>query len=106
MRSAPSPAPWRCSWPWRRSTKRTARTICRRWKWASGCTRARLCVGNIGSPERMKYGVVGRHVNLTSRIQSYTTGGQILISEATRQEVGILRLGKQTEVKAKGIEHP
>jgi adenylate cyclase len=55
----------------------------------------------------MKYGVVGSHVNLTSRIQSYTTGGQILISEATLQEVGqILKIGKQAEVKAKGIEHP
>jgi adenylate cyclase len=29
------------------------------------------------------------------------------VSEATRQEVGqILKLGKQTEVKAKGVEHP
>ncbi|HEX7043018.1 MAG TPA: PAS domain-containing protein [Burkholderiales bacterium] len=66
-----------------------------------------VVVGNIGSPERMKYGVVGSHVNLTSRIQSYTTGGQILVSETTRQEVGrILRVGKQMEVKAKGIETP
>src|SRR3954465_11804143 len=45
-------------------------------------------VGNIGSLERMKYGVGGSHVNLTSRIQSCTTGGQILVSEATRREVG------------------
>ena len=72
-----------------------------------GIHTGQVVVGNIGSPERMKYGVVGSHVNLTSRIQSYTTGGQILISEATRQEVGqILKLGKQTEVKAKGVEHP
>jgi adenylate cyclase len=55
----------------------------------------------------MKYGVVGSQVNLTSRIQSYTTGGQVLISEATRQDVGrILKPGKQMEIKAKGIEHP
>jgi adenylate cyclase len=66
-----------------------------------------VVVGNIGSSERMKYGVVGSHVNLTSRIQSYTTGGQILISEATLQEVGrILKIGNQTEVRAKGIENP
>src|SRR4029079_2938668 len=72
-----------------------------------GVHTGQVVVGNIGSPERMKYGVVGSHVNLTSRIQSYTTGGQILISEATRQEVGqILKFGKQSEVKAKGIEHP
>ena len=55
----------------------------------------------------MKYGVVGSHVNLTSRIQSYTTGGQILISDATRREVGhILKTGTRMDVKAKGIEHP
>jgi adenylate cyclase len=55
----------------------------------------------------MKYGVVGSHVNLTSRIQSYTTGGQILISEATRQDVGpLVKIGKQMEVKAKGFEQP
>jgi len=66
-----------------------------------------VVVGNIGSPKRMKYGVVGSDVNLTSRIQSYTIGGQILISEATRREVvPILRIEKQMEVKAKGFEEP
>ena len=72
-----------------------------------GLHTGQVVLGNIGSPERMKYGVVGRHVNLTSRIQSYSTGGQILISEATRREAGAgLKIGKQTEIKAKGIEHP
>jgi adenylate cyclase len=72
-----------------------------------GVHTGQVVVGNIGSPERMKYDVIGSQVNLTSRIQSYTTGGQILISETTRQEVGrILKLGKQMEVKAKGIEQP
>jgi PAS domain S-box-containing protein len=66
-----------------------------------------VVVGNVGSPERMKYGVVGSHVNLTSRIQSYTTGGQILISDAARREVGhTLKTGTRMEVKAKGIKHP
>jgi adenylate cyclase len=72
-----------------------------------GVHTGQVVVGNIGSPERMKYDVIGSQVNLTSRIQSYTTGSQILISETTRQEVGrILKLGKQMEVKAKGIEQP
>ena len=70
-----------------------------------GIHTGQVVVGNIGSPERMKYGVVGRDVNLTSRIQSFTTGGQILISDSTRHEVGrILRIGKQMEVAAKGID--
>ena len=72
-----------------------------------GIHTGQVVVGNIGSPERMKYGVVGSHVNLASRIQSYSTGGQILVSETTRKEVGpALRIGKQMEVRAKGIEQP
>jgi adenylate cyclase len=72
-----------------------------------GIHTGQVVLGNIGSSERMKYGVVGSQVNLTSRIQSYTTGGQILISETTRHEVGrMLKSGKQMEIKAKGIEHP
>jgi PAS domain S-box-containing protein len=72
-----------------------------------GVHTGQVVVGNIGSSERTKYGVVGSHVNLTSRIQACTTGGQILISETTRNEVGrILRIGKQMEIKAKGVKHP
>jgi PAS domain S-box-containing protein len=66
-----------------------------------------VVVGNVGSPERMKYGVVGSHVNLTSRIQSYTTGGQILVSDSARREAGPnLKTGRQMQVKARGVEYP
>ncbi|MGH6825444.1 PAS domain-containing protein [Methyloceanibacter sp.] len=72
-----------------------------------GIHTGQVVVGNIGSAERMKYGVVGSQVNLTSRIQSCTIGGQILISETTRLEAGRgLKIGQQIEVKAKGVEHP
>jgi adenylate cyclase len=66
-----------------------------------------VVVGNIGSDRRAKYGVVGSHVNLTARIESYTIGGQVLISEATRQEVGpIVKVAEKIEVAAKGIDKP
>jgi adenylate cyclase len=46
-----------------------------------------VVVGNIGSENRSKYGVVGSSVNLTYRIESYTLGGQILISQSTYDDV-------------------
>jgi adenylate cyclase len=66
-----------------------------------------VVIGNIGSKKRTKYGVVGKAVNLTSRIESYTTGGQIFISRQTGDEVGNgLVTGARHEVHPKGVEHP
>jgi adenylate cyclase len=72
-----------------------------------GVNTGQVVVGNIGSHKRAKYGVVGAPVNLTSRIESYTVGGQILISAATLQEAGpIVRVQAPVEVEAKGIAEP
>lgn len=72
-----------------------------------GLNEAEVIVGNIGSSKRSKYAVVGSGVNMTSRIESYTVGGQILISESVRQEAGeILRIDSQFEVLPKGAETP
>ncbi|MCD8485821.1 MAG: adenylate/guanylate cyclase domain-containing protein [Desertifilum sp.] len=66
-----------------------------------------VVVGNIGSEKRTKYGVVGNNVNLTYRIESYTTGGQILISESTLQEVGSsIRIDGYKQVQPKGVKQP
>jgi class 3 adenylate cyclase/CHASE3 domain sensor protein len=68
---------------------------------------AKVIVGNIGSSKRIKYSVVGSGVNITSRIESYTVGGQVLISESVRQEAGeILRIDDKKEVVPKGAEVP
>ncbi len=72
-----------------------------------GLNTGEVVVGNIGSEIRSKYGVVGRNVNLTARIESYTTGGQVFISERTRDEVGdILRIDSDFQVSPKGVSHP
>ncbi|TDI47417.1 MAG: response regulator [Acidobacteria bacterium] len=64
-------------------------------------------VGNIGSQKRAKYGVVGSHVNLTGRIESYTVGGQILVSAATAKLLeGELVLGDELKLGAKGFKAP
>jgi PAS domain S-box-containing protein len=62
-----------------------------------------VIVGNIGSDRRMKYAAVGTPVNLTGRIESYTTGGQILISESALQEVApIVTVGRSLRIEPKG----
>lgn len=76
-----------------------------------GINTGEVVVGNIGSIKRTKYGVVGSQVNLTYRIESYTTGGQILISEMTRKAIEAadkvdLRIDNQKEVKPKGVKKP
>ncbi len=70
-----------------------------------GLNTGEVIVGNIGSEKRTKYGVVGSHVNLCGRIESYTVGGQILISPKTRELAGAeLTVAKEMTVYPKGVK--
>jgi adenylate cyclase len=66
-----------------------------------------VVVGNIGSDRRAKYGVVGPPVNITGRIESYTVGGQVLVSGETLAAAGDKPLvGERMEILAKGANAP
>lgn len=66
-------------------------------------------LGNIGSQTRMKYDMIGRNVNLASRIEGFTRGGQILVSTETLQAAGGLVTENEEGarwVRPKGIQDP
>ena len=72
-----------------------------------GLNETEVVVGNIGSAKRSKYAVVGSGVNMTSRIESFSVGGQILISKSVYDEASdILRIDAQRDVFPKGAEKP
>jgi len=69
-----------------------------------GVHTGRVVVGNIGSLRRTKYAAVGANVNLVGRIQSFTTGGQLLISEDTHRNIkSPLRIDGQYVVEPNGV---
>jgi len=68
-----------------------------------GIHTGRVIVGNIGSLRRTKYAAVGSNVNLAGRIESFSTGGQLLISESTREQIRApLRIDGHFSVEPKG----
>jgi class 3 adenylate cyclase len=63
-----------------------------------------VIVGNIGSEKRAKYGAVGSQVNFTGRLESFTVGGQVLISQATYELVAQkLDISDALDVEMKGV---
>jgi class 3 adenylate cyclase len=64
-------------------------------------------VGNIGSEQRAKYAVVGSAVNVASRVESATVGGQVLLTARTLAELGSLgRVGPPVPLQVKGLSEP
>lgn len=66
-----------------------------------------VTVGNFGSADRMKYAVLGKHVNLAARIQSQCEPGRVLISHATWLLVNSqIECTSKGEMQFKGIHKP
>ncbi|MDR0998027.1 MAG: response regulator, partial [Treponema sp.] len=72
-----------------------------------GINTGETIVGNIGSPKATKYNIIGKNVNLCSRVESYTIGGQIFLSEYTVKAVKApLNVSQVSEVQPKGRLEP
>src|SRR5262245_61888750 len=66
-----------------------------------------VVAGNIGSTERVKYGVVGPAVNLVARIQALTVGGEVLLSDAIRVLVASkIEVSQGRPERMKGVREP
>lgn len=63
-----------------------------------------VVVGNIGSERRSKYAAVGSQMNFTGRMESYTVGGQVLISSSTYMKLAeIVDVRNELKVEMKGM---
>ncbi|NEO86871.1 MAG: adenylate/guanylate cyclase domain-containing protein [Spirulina sp. SIO3F2] len=71
-----------------------------------GINTGECVIGNLGSELHTKYSAVGAQVNLTFRIESYTTGQQILVSESVLATLdrGQLRIDGSRIVHPKGVK--
>lgn len=70
-----------------------------------GINTGECVVGNLGSDLHTEYKAVGSHVNLTFRIESYTTGSQIIISDYTLDEIGkeFVEIAAEQTIRPKGV---
>jgi PAS domain S-box-containing protein len=66
-----------------------------------------LVAGNLGSERRMDYSVIGDTVNVAARLEGVAQGGEVIITENTRDLIGEKFTMKELEpVTVKGKEKP
>jgi len=66
-----------------------------------------VTVGDIGSPARSDYTVLGNEVNLAARLADRAASGQILVTERTLADVADVAVGHPIdEILLKGISRP
>nr|HPN64253.1 adenylate/guanylate cyclase domain-containing protein [Candidatus Goldiibacteriota bacterium] len=63
--------------------------------------------GNMGSPQKMDYTVIGDNVNLAARLEANAPGGQIYVSESTYTETkDYIEYEELPSIMVKGKKEP
>jgi PAS domain S-box-containing protein len=91
-----------------RSTKRKIfRKEAKHLRVGIGVNTGPLVAGNLGSIQRMDYSVIGDTVNLAARLESAAGPDEIIISQATRDQLGeMFQIEKRSPIQVKGKERP
>ena len=69
-----------------------------------GINTGEVVLGNLGSEKRQSYTAVGGPINIAFRVESETSGGEILITPSVLENVSeLVSIGRRREAALKGI---
>jgi adenylate cyclase len=74
-----------------------------------GINSGEMLAGNMGSPERMQYTVVGDAVNLAARLYAFADSGQIVITEDLYKNAEVqqrVMAQRHASIRVRGREEP